>query len=322
VKCLVTGATGFIGRELCEQLRRLDHELIPLSRYGRQLVDGTSSLAVDLSTTPVDSVMFSGVDVVFHLAGIAHTQATESAYSVVNHQATIALAVAAEAAGVRRFVFLSSVKAMGAADDAQVRDESVCVEPVDPYGRSKILAENALRDAYCDSAMSVVILRPPLVYGPGVRGNLGLLLRAVSKGLPRPPPGGQRSMIGRADLAAVLIECGTVSLTGVRTWIVTDGERYSLRRSFDALAAAVGRAPVRAWLPAWCWRLAARAYDVARGRNGDVSGTDSTVHKLFGDECYDCSAILAATDWRPQQTLEEGMSRASAPPVEPAELSQ
>ncbi|MFT6956185.1 MAG: UDP-glucose 4-epimerase [Halieaceae bacterium] len=320
MKCLVTGATGFIGRELCEQLRQLDCDLIPLSRYGGQLVSGTSSLAVDLSITPVDSAMFPGVDVVFHLAGIAHTQASESAYSAVNHHATTALAAAAAAAGVRRFVFLSSVKAMGAADDAQARDETACVEPLDPYGRSKILAENALRDSYSDSAMSVVILRPPLVYGPGVRGNLGMLQRAVSIGLPRPPPGGLRSMIGRADLVTVLIECGTVSLTGVRTWIVTDGERYSLRRSFDALAAAVGRAPVRAWLPAWCWRLAAQAYDIARGRNS--SGTDGTLHKLFGDECYDCSAILAATDWRPQQTLEEGMSLTTAPSTEPAELSQ
>lgn len=320
MKCLVTGATGFIGRELCEQLRQLDCDLILLSRYGGQLVSGTSSLAVDLSITPVDSAMFLGVDVVFHLAGIAHTQASESAYSAVNHHATTALAAAAAAAGVRRFVFLSSVKAMGAADDAQARDETACVEPLDPYGRSKILAENALRDSYSDSAMSVVILRPPLVYGPGVRGNLGMLQRAVSIGLPRPPPGGLRSMIGRADLVTVLIECGTVSLTGVRTWIVTDGERYSLRRSFDALAAAVGRTPVRAWLPAWCWRLAAQAYDIARGRNS--SGTDGTLHKLFGDECYDCSAILAATDWRPRQTLEEGMSLTTAPSTEPAELSQ
>jgi nucleoside-diphosphate-sugar epimerase len=322
VKCLVTGATGFIGRELCEQLCRLDYELIPLSRYGGQLANGTSSLAVDFSTTPVDSSMCSGVDVVFHLAGIAHTQAIESAYLAVNYQATITLAEAAEAAGVRRFVFLSSVKAMGAADDALARDETACVDPLDPYGRSKMLAENALRDSYRDSAMSVVILRSPLVYGPGVRGNLGTLLRAVSRGLPRPPTGGLRSMIGRADLAAVLIECGTISLTGVRTWIVTDGERYSLRRSFDALTAAVGRAPARAWLPAWCWRLAARAYDIARGRNGNARAADSTLHKLFGDECYDSSAILAATDWRPRQTLEEVMGGASAPSAEPAELSR
>jgi UDP-glucose 4-epimerase len=102
VKCLVTGATGFIGRELCEQLRQLDCDLILLSRYGGQLVSGTSSLAVDLSITPVDSAMFLGVDVVFHLAGIAHTQASESAYSAVNHHATTALAAAAAAAGVRR----------------------------------------------------------------------------------------------------------------------------------------------------------------------------------------------------------------------------
>ncbi|MEH6609373.1 MAG: NAD-dependent epimerase/dehydratase family protein [Halioglobus sp.] len=322
MKCLVTGATGFIGREVCEQLGRLDYELIPLSRYGGQLVNGTSSVAVDLSTTPVDSAILSGVDVVFHLAGIAHTQAAELAYSAVNHQATITLAAAAEAAGVRRFVFLSSVKAMGAAEDAQARCETGCVEPLDPYGRSKILAENALRDSYRDSAMSVVILRPPLVYGPEARGNLGMLSRAVSRGLPRPPSGGFRSMIGRADLAAVLIECGTISLAGVHTWIVTDGESYSLQRSFDALAAAGGRAPVRAWLPAWCWRLAARAYDVARGFNGNASATDSTLHKLFGEECYDSSAILAATDWRPRQTLEEVMSRVSSPSVESAELSQ
>ena len=318
MKCLVTGATGFIGRELCEQLCRLDYELIALSRSGGQVVNGTASLAVDLSTTPVDPAMLSGVDTVFHLAGIAHTRAAESAYSAVNYRATVALAKAAEAAGVRRFVFLSSVKAMGAAEHARARDETACVEPVDPYGRSKILAENTLRDSYRDSAMSVVILRPPLVYGPEARGNLGMLSRAVSRGLPRPPPGGLRSMIGRADLAAALIECGKLPLTGVSTWIVTDGERYSLQRSFDALAAAAGRAP-RAWLPAWCWRLAARAYDITRGHAGTA---DSTVHKLFGDECYDASAILAATTWRPRQTLEDVTGGTSVPSVEPVELSR
>ena len=142
-----------------------------------------------------------------------------------------------------------------------------------------------------------------------------MLSRAVSRGLPRPPPGGLRSMIGRADLAVALIECGILPLTGVRTWIVTDGERYSLQRNFDALAAAAGRAP-RAWLPAWCWRLAARAYDITRGR---ASTADRTVHKLFGDECYDASAILAATTWRPRQTLEDIIGGISVPS---AELSQ
>ncbi len=304
MKCLVTGATGFIGRELCVRLQQGGHEVVAFSRGGGSVTDSVSTTAVDLASELIDPAQLNGVDVVFHLAGIAHTRAPEADYEWVNHRATLALAEAALAAGVERFVFLSSVKAMGALATATPRLEDDCHKPGDPYSISKLRAENGLRLAYAQSTMAVVILRPPLVYGEGARGNLAALASGIRRGLPRPPAAGSRSMIGRSDLVGVLLAVAQAPLRGVQTWLVTDGETYTFQRCFDALASGSGRTTQRVWLPLWCWWLAAACYDVLRHLTGKAGGDESTFDKLFGDACYDNSAIRASIDWQPQYTLE------------------
>ena len=307
MKCLVSGATGFIGRRLCRQLLARGDQLIALSKSGSALADGTPTLALDLAVADPDSQVLQGVDVVFHLAGIAHQHAPAAAYNELNYQATLRLARLAAAAGVSRFVFLSSVKAMGPAAGAVVRGEPDCIEPQDAYGLSKRRAEIALGEEFAGSRMSVFILRPALVYGGEAKGNLPLLARAVRLGLPRPPAGGGRSMVDLQDLVELLCQVSTLSIEGVHSWIVCDGQAYTTRQMCDELRRAGGKGVGLSWLPRWGWRLAAALLDAVSARSGE-----STYSKLFGYELYSNAAVLAATGWRPRRTLADSIPELAA----------
>ena len=297
MQALVTGATGYIGREVCRQLLAAETAFVPLSCSGGALPSGRITHAVDFRQGEIAGALLEDIDVVYHLAGIAHQQAPAQQYEEVNYRATLALAEAAERAGVRLFVYLSSVKAMGPASGGDSRREDEVASPSEPYGLSKWQAECALRERFANSAMAVVILRPALVYGPCARGNLQWLLRAVRCGFPAPPEGGARSMVGVEDLAQLLLLLPQVVGEGVHTWIVTDGEAYTTRQIYQLLCEALGRSG-GGQLPAWCWRLFATVLDLLkREQRGSSYG------KLFGAERYDNQALLRATGWQPRQTL-------------------
>jgi nucleoside-diphosphate-sugar epimerase len=300
VKCLVTGASGFVGRRLCQQLAVDGQTVIALSRQGTPLPDGTATLALDLATHELDGALLRGVDVVYHLAGIAHQQAQEFAYQQLNYRATVKLARLAAAAGVKCFVFVSSVKAMGAPDSLRPRREDECTVPTDPYSLSKWQAECSLREEFADSAMSVIILRPALVYGPGAKGNLGRLAAGVRRGMPRPPAGGARSMLAIQDLVDLLCKVADDPAPGVQTWIACGDHPYSARAIYDLMRTASGKGAGVAWLPRWGWRLGAALLDLL-----SPGGNESTFDKLFGTELYSNAAVLADTAWRPSWQLED-----------------
>ena len=266
MKCLVTGASGFIGAELCQQLALRGVEL---ANTGRR-----APLAAQLA----------GVDTVYHCAGIAHQKAGDEAYKQANCQAVLAAAQGAAAAGARQFVFLSSVKARPDADS---------------YGRWKWRAEAELLDRYTDHSMRVVIIRPSLVYGVGVKANIRNLMLAIRRGLPTPPPGEARSLVGLPDLCNVLCSLLTCDIdTGCYT--VTDGESYDLLRIVNAMRQALGKAPGKPRVPERIWRLAALGLDTVQGR-------DDSFERLFGGEQYSNAAICEALGWKPGDTLESLM---------------
>lgn len=284
---------------------------VALSRGGGLLPDGTATFAVDFHSQEVPPQLLAGVDVVFHLAGIAHQRAQDSVYARVNHQATLALARASAAAGVKCFIFLSSVKAMGPAQGDAVRNEEELSAPTNAYGLSKLQAEHDLRTAFCHSEMSVVILRPSLVYGAELKGNLLSLSRAVRAGLPRPPERGGRSMLAVQDLVELMVQLATDPPRGVHTWIVCDGQRYSARRIYDLMRAALGKGPGVSWLPLWVWRLGAYFTDGLRHR-----GADSRYDKLFGSELYSSAAVMAEIPWQPKLELADVVTAMMAVPQE------
>ena len=314
MKCLVTGATGFIGRRLCQQLAARGDSIVALSRSGASLPDGTPTRALDLMSGDVPLDCLQGVDVVYHLAGIAHQRAEMADYQRLNVDASLQLARLAAAAGVRCFVFLSSVKAMGPAEDDRARDEQDTSTPESAYGLSKWRAECTLREEFSDDAMAVIILRPSLVYGAGAKGNLHLLARGVERGLPRPPDDGARSMVSLPDLVDLLCDLSQQQTPGVSTWIVAGGNDYSTREIYDALRDAAGKGRGIAWVPRWGWRLAAGLRDLFRETRGE-----STWEKLFGYERYSSRALMEATGWRARRTLQElagGMLSATEPGAE------
>ncbi len=300
MKCLVSGATGFIGRQLCRQLSARSDTLVALSKSGALLEDGAPTLAVDLAAEDPDAELLSGVDVVIHLAGIAHQQAADSAYEKLNYEATLRLARLARIAGVGCFIFLSSVKAMGASSSANARLEDDCCLPVDAYGLSKWRAECALREEFRDSEMSVAILRPALVYGINTKGNLQRLAAAVRSGLPRPPAMGQRSMIALQDLVDLICHLALNPPSGVHTWIACGEPAYSTRAIYDLLREANGQRRGVGWMPLWAWRSGAWLQDQLAGAT-----TERTFDKLFGTELYSCAAVQVATGWQPRVALED-----------------
>jgi UDP-glucose 4-epimerase len=278
MKCLVTGATGFIGAELVHRLRARG---LQVECCGREL-PGQEQLV--------------GIQLVFHCAGIAHRAASEAEYEAHNYQATLALARRAADAGARRFVFLSSVNAS---------------EAEDPYGYWKQRTENALIDGYGDSAMGAVVVRPALVYGAGARGNLRRLIRLVQRGMPTPPPGRARSMIGLPDLCEALCLLTEIDPGHGRILCATDGQSYTLARLHAAIARSLGREPGPPRWPPWCWRVACSGLDLLRGR----PGSGQTHARLFEGREYDNAEIRATLSWQPRDSFEDLLPQMLAEPA-------
>lgn len=308
MNCLVSGATGFIGRQLCLRLRADGHAVSAFSRRGGELGDGLSARPVDLATDQLADDVLRGVDIVFHLAGIAHRGAEATEHEALNHRATLRLARQASAAGVACFLFLSSVKAMGPPRSPGIRAEHDISEPDDAYGLSKWQAEQDLRREFERAPMSVVIIRPALVYGNNARGNLQQLLRGVRWGLPRPPAGGRRSLVALDDLVDLLC---TIARSppehGVHTWIACGNESYSTRELYDLLRHALDKRRGIGWLPRWVWLAAAGLFDTLTGRPERFSND-----RLFGEELYSNEAVRRSTSWQPRVRLEEVVGQVTA----------
>jgi UDP-N-acetyl-alpha-D-quinovosamine dehydrogenase len=304
MKCLVTGATGFIGRALCARLETMGAQYLALSTDGRALPGGHATVAVDFASGGVPAELLEGVEVVFHLAGVAHQRAEAKRYELINHRATVELAASCAAAGVSKFIFLSSVKAMGLPETTKARSEEQCSLPSDAYGLGKRRAELDLLSAYQDSEMALLIVRPALVYGAGAAGNLQTLATAVRAGLPRPPALGARSMIARTDLVELLVHLAGQSISGAHVWIACDGQSYSARDIYELMRAALGKAPGRSWLPVSVWRVLCTMRDAyAKPADG------STFDKIFGTELYDSSALARDCGWQPSLQLVDEVER-------------
>jgi nucleoside-diphosphate-sugar epimerase len=268
MRVLVTGATGFVGRAVVTTLAADGDEVRAAVRHVPELPfpPGVAvALHGDLGE-PVDwAPLLAGIDCVVHLAGIAHAGPgiAEERYDLVNHRATAALADAARAAGVARLVFVSSIRAQtGPAADHVVseRDEP---RPTDPYGRSKLAAERAV----ASSGVPFTILRPVLVYGPGVKGNLRALMRLAA--LPAPLPFGalsaRRSLVSLANLAAAITFVLRHDACAGETYLVADPAPLTFAEIVAALRHGIGRKPGLVAVPPAMLRLGLTA--LGRGAN-------------------------------------------------------
>ncbi len=314
---LVTGATGFIGRHL---IARLVRDSVPVRAAvctppADPLPPGVEVVAAgDLREAPDWRPLLAGVDAVVHLAGLAHAaddpRVSDDAYEAVNASAVRHLAAQAAVGGVRAFVFLSSSKVLGEeSPPGGAWTEETAPDPHDAYGRSKLRAEQALLALAGSARLRALILRPPVVYGPGVRANILELFGLVARGVPLPLGAVRncRSLLYVGNLVdAVLFVLRREDVpSGV--YHVSDGDDVSTAELVRRVAAALHR---RAWLvavPPSLLALGGRAGDlIARLSGGRFPLTSAGVTRLTAWHVLDGSR-LRALGWRPSSTMAEGL---------------
>lgn len=299
---LVTGATGFIGHRLLQPGDRA------LARGSGRIPDSVHGDLLDPASL---RAACEGIERVFHCAGYAHAfhSSDPDVHWRVNFEGTRNLVNAAGEAGVRRFVFLSSVKAMAEPGDRCV-DEDWPGEPDSAYGRAKRAAEDAVLEAGAKYGMHVVNLRLAMVYGRGGHGNLERMARGIRAGwFPRLPETGNRRSLVHVDdvVAAIRLVADAPSANG-RTYIVAGGRPYSGREIWDAIAGVPPRLTFRWGLPAGLLRAGAVAGDVLGRLAGRPMPMNSEVlERLLGSACYSPARIERELGWRAQVDLAAGV---------------
>ena len=305
-RVLITGACGFVGTALCRELRNRGHLLSGTTRdpAGRQSDDGTPLYVIpDMDGATDWSRAVSGAEVVVHLAARTHVTGGQGAkaldiYRQTNVDGSRALAEAAAVAGVRQFIFLSSIKAAGERSGGEGLTEQAEPAPEDAYGLSKLEAEKAVRAA-AGGRMSLTILRPPLIYGPGVRANFLRLLDACEARRPLPLAGIQnrRSLVFVGNLAHAIAECIDWPEAVQGVFHIADSEPISTTGLIRAMGDALGRRQRLFPVPKAVLRAA-----------GAVTARRSVVDRLLGSLVVDGSRFRSALGWTPPYDFETGLA--------------
>ena len=311
MKVLVTGATGFVGRALVPALIAAGHEVAATVRQtpAPSFVDGvTVHWVADIGPDTDWTGALRGVDAVVHLAGRAHVMSERAAdpqaeFRRINAAGTECLARAAAAEGVKRFVLMSTVKVMG----EETRDAPFCETdtpaPEDAYGASKLAAEQALLAIAGESGLQPVILRPPLVYGPGAKGNVLSLLKLCRLAAPLPLAAidNRRSLIFVGNLVDAVIVCLENPAASGQTFFVRDGEDLSTPDLIRRVGHALNR-PVRLFpVPPALLRMVGR-----------MTGKSRTIQRLRGSLQVNDDKIRRQLTWTPPFNVVKGLDKMAA----------
>jgi nucleoside-diphosphate-sugar epimerase len=309
MKVLITGANGFVGSALCTNLLQQRHHVTALARSEALLsIDEQSTqylcrLKADFTVISGLKQHFIGLDAVVHCAARVHQVREEAsdplaAYRAVNTQATLALAQAAADAGVKRFVFLSSVKVNGEFTLHGQPFTSHQASPQDPYGISKWEAELGLREIAAKTGMDVVIIRPPLVYGAGVKANFLTMMRWLHRGIPLPLGAiqNQRSLVALPNLVDFISLCLTHPKAANQTFMISDQQDLSTTELLRGLGQALKR-PARL-LPVPQSVLEAGLKLVGKG---------GIAQRLCGDLTVDATPATQLLGWKPPLTVQQGL---------------
>lgn len=308
-RVLVTGATGFVGRSLVPLLERQGYRVRRAAR-GLPASAATQDEWVacgEIGPNTDWQVAVAGCSGVIHLAGRAHVLREQVAdplaeFRRVNVEGTLRLARMAVAAGVRRFVFVSSIGVNGRVSDRPFV-ESDDPRPHDLYAVSKFEAEQGLGALAQETGLEVVIVRPPLVYGPGCPGNLARLLGLLRRGIPLPlgSVDNRRSMIGVDNLADMLALCLSHPAAAGQLFLVSDGEDVSTPRILRGLAAGLG-VPLRIIF------MPPRILELLAG----LVGRGADIERLCSSLQVDSSKAQRVLGWRPRVAVDEGLRRTGA----------
>ena len=308
---LVTGGQGLVGKALTARLLAQGLTVRVSTRQKSTSTDLRVECVqtTDLSATTDWLSAVQAIETVVHCAARVHVMHdtvadTLMAFRAVNVDGTLNLARQAAALGVKRFVFISSVKVNGeSTPPGREFTEADAPNPQDAYGQSKHEAEQGLRQLSADTGMEVVIIRPPLVYGPGVKANFAALMRAVQRGWPLPLGAvhNQRSLVALSNLVDFIVTCITHPQAANQTFLVSDGQDLSTTELVRGLAQAAG-VPA-CLLPVPVWALQAGATLLGKG---------DAVQRLCGNLQVDMSKARSLLGWVPPVSVEEGLRRAMA----------
>lgn len=329
---LVTGATGFVGRPLCRHLQEQGIHVVAAVREGAVAPPGTEGRVVGDLRGPVDwRPAVRDVDAIVHLAGYVHSEGKGDDQLALarrlNGDATLGLARAAIAAGVKRFVFISSSKVYGEHDPGRPFSEADIPAPENAYGRSKWEAEQKLYALAQDAGMDLIVLRLPLVHGPGVKANVHRMIGLADTPWPLPLAWARnpRSMIGLANVVSAIHRCLTAGPDGAHTYVVRDNRDITVSDMLRVMRNALGRPARLLPMPNILLRLAAALV----GRRPEMA-------RLLDPLRVDDTLFRHQMAWQPNVTIEAGLAemiaayrqgmvarptRATAPPATRDELA-
>jgi nucleoside-diphosphate-sugar epimerase len=304
---LVTGANGLVGQALCAQLAQVGHAFTRTVRSPTS--PGDWAVGELHGNTDWLAALGTGTDAVVHAAARVHVMHDRSPdplaeFRRVNVEGTLNLAHQAAVAGAQRFVFISSVKVNGEATVAgKPFTEQDTAAPQDAYSISKMEAEQGLRQIALNTGMEVVIIRSPLVYGPGVKANFAALMRAVQRGWPLPLGAvhNQRSLVALSNLVDFIVTCIAHPQAANQTFLVSDGQDLSTTELVRGMAQAAG--VLARLLPVPVWSLQAGATLLGKG---------DAVQRLCGNLQVDITKARSLLGWVPPVSVEEGLRRAMA----------
>jgi len=317
-KILVTGASGFIGKALCNKLVKTNlSTCVAVRNFNSDYNDNTIKqiLIKDINSNTNWKNVLNNINCIIHCAGIAHNMVKNNdlnLYRSTNLEGTKRLAEQAVEAGVKRLIFLSSVKVNGEfTDDKHVQKDknyhkkitfthSDIPNPTDAYSVSKLEAEKALYKIYAKTGLEIVVVRLPLVYGKNVKGNLARLIKIIKLGVPLPFNAitNQRSMIGIDNLIDLLIKCIDHPNAVGKTFLVSDGKDLTTSDLIKLITLSM-KQKVRLFpLPLFLLKFAATVF-----------GKQSEINRLIGSLRVDCSYTQKILNWTPPVSVEEGIRR-------------
>ena len=294
---LVTGATGFVGQHLIEYLKLDGYNIKAIAR---KLIPGVDTVICDFFNDSIPENTLKGIDVVFHLAGYAHDLKSESGieqtYQKINVDITSKLLLLSVKNNVKKFIFVSSVKAGGVSRQGKCATEKSLSEPDGVYGKTKREAELKVLEAGRKFDIHVSILRPALIYGPKVKGNLQLMMQGIKKGWfpPLPDVGNKRSMIHVDDVVQALLLLVNIQQANGEIFIATDGRTYSSRNIYETMCYVLDKNIPNWSVPRLLFNVIARL----------SSGFKYKIDKLLGDECYS-SKKLQSLGFKAQKQLRQ-----------------
>ncbi|HEB56301.1 MAG TPA: SDR family oxidoreductase [Gammaproteobacteria bacterium] len=308
-RILVTGSNGFVGRRLVSTLLQQDYKVNCAQRNIATNIKKRANCEYyavgDFSKNPVWDEALDKVDCVVHLAARVHVmQETETdplaAFRKANVEASLKLARVAVKKKVRRFVYISTIKVNGEQTENRAFTEEDTLNPLDPYARSKLEAEQSLMDLGKETGMEVVIIRPVLVYGPGVKGNVLRLLQLIEKGMPLPFKGmnNRRSLLALDNLVDLIILCSQHPAAVNQVFLATDGNDISTEKLVKLCADSMHRRLILFGVPIFLRRILSRLSSRFR----------KLERRLYGSLQADSSKARKLLDWQPPKSVEQGLT--------------